>query len=371
MRVKLAIPGVSATVLLPDGTTWTGVSGLADVGALTKVAPDTAFAYASVSKTFTSALILQLIDEGKLRLTDSAATLLPPLRLTIDRRITVGMLLNHTSGLADYFLNPKIDGPLQARPTNAWPVDRTLGYVGRRVSAPGAAWHYSNTNYLLLGLIAERLTGQTLGQAIRTRLLDPTGLAATWFQAEEPARSALAHGYRFIGTKRTAKPIDLDDGSGVAPFRSVITAAGGAGSIAGTSADLAQWARALYSGKVLGPAATAMLLSGFTKTRNYLPGVVYGYGVQAVTIAGHASLGHSGRLLGFRSAVRHFPIDGLTIAVLTNQSRADPGLIVQALLAVAAPPPATPPGATPSGVPGASAAPSFGVAPCSACSPAP
>ena len=81
-----------------------------------------------------------------------------------------------------------------------------------------------------------------------------------------------------------------------------------------------------------GGAATAMLLSGFTKTRNYLPGVVYGYGVQAVTIAGHASLGHSGRLLGFRSAVRHFPIDGLTIAVLTNQSRADPGVILRALL---------------------------------------
>ena len=362
MRVKLAIPGVSATVLLPDGTTWTGVSGLADVAARTKVAPDTAFAYASVSKTFTSALILQLIDEGKLRLADSAAAFLPPLRLAIDRRITIGMLLNHTSGLADYFLNPKIDRPLQARPADTWTVDRTLGYVGRRVSAPGAAWHYSNTNYLLLGLIAERLTGQTLGEAIRTRLLEPTGLASTWFQAEEPARMSLAHGYRFVGTKRTAKPIDLDDGSsGIAPFRSVITAAGGAGSIAGTSDDLARWARALYSGKVLGPQATAMLLSGFTKTRNYLPGVVYGYGVQAVTIAGHASLGHSGRLLGFRSAVRHFPIDGLTIAVLTNQSRADPGLIVQALLAVAAPPPPTPPGAPPSGAPGASAAPSQGV----------
>jgi D-alanyl-D-alanine carboxypeptidase len=371
MRVKLAIPGVSATVLLPDGTTWTGVSGLADVGARTKVATDTAFAYASVSKTFTSALILQLIDEGKLHLTDSAAALLPPLRLAIDRRITVGMLLNHTSGLADYFLNPKIDRPLQTRPADAWSVDRTLSYVGRRLSVPGAAWHYSNTNYLLLGLIAERMTGQSLGQAIRTRLLEPTGLAETWFQAEEPALTPLAHGYRFIGTKRTAKPIDLDDGSGIAPFRSVITAAGGAGSIAGTSDDLARWARALYSGKVLGPRATAMLLSGFTKTRNYLPGVVYGNGVQAVTIAGHASLGHSGRLLGFRSAVRHFPIDGLTIAVLTNQSRADPGLIVQALLVVAALPPQTPPGATPSGAPGASVAPSPGGATCPACSPAP
>ena len=339
LRAKLAIPGVSATILLPDGTTWTGVSGLADVASRTTVTPGTAFAFASVSKTFTSALIIELIGDGRLRLSDSAATLLPPLRIALDRRITVAMLLNHTSGLADYFLNPKIDGPLQGHPTVAWTADRTLGYVGKRLSAPGVAWHYSNTNYLLLGLIAERATGQSLADAIRARLLEPAGLAASWYQAGEAATSTLAHGYRFAATRLTAKPIDVDDGSGIAPFRSVVTAAGGAGSMAGTSADLARWGRALYSGKVLGPQGTAMLLSGFSKTTNYLPGVAYGYGVQAVTIEGHPSLGHSGRLLGFRSAVRHFPIDGLTIAVLTNQSRADPGLIVQALVAVAVPTP--------------------------------
>jgi CubicO group peptidase (beta-lactamase class C family) len=113
--------------------------------------------------------------------------------------------------------------------------------------------------------------------------------------------------------------------------------------MAGTSTDLARWGRALYSGKVLGPDGTALLLSGFTKATNYLPGVSYGYGIQALSIDGHPSLGHSGRLLGFRSAVRHFPIDGVTIAVLTNQSRADPGVIVRALLAVAAPRPSVAP----------------------------
>jgi len=133
------------------------------------------------------------------------------------------------------------------------------------------------------------------------------------------------------------RPIDLDDGSGTAPFRSVVTAAAGAGSMAGTSADLARWARALYSGRVLGPDGTALLLSGFSKTTNYVPGVVYGYGVQALSIDGHPALGHSGRLLGFRSVVRHFPLDGLTIAVLTNQSRADPAVILRALLAAAQP----------------------------------
>ena len=94
---------------------------------------------------------------------------------------------------------------------------------------------------------------------------------------------------------------------------------------------------------VLGPAGTALLLSGFSKTTAYLPGVVYGFGVQAVSIDGHPSLGHSGRLLGFRSVGRHFPLDGVTIAVLTNQSRDDPGTILRALLAVATAAPIAPP----------------------------
>jgi D-alanyl-D-alanine carboxypeptidase len=339
MRAKLAIPGVSVTVLFRDGTAWTGVSGLADVATLTPVKPTTAFAFASMSKTFTSALILQLVADGRLRLTDSAASLLPSLKKPIDRRITIAMLLDHTSGLHDYFLNPKIDKPLQADPSRAWTTDDALRYVGKSYFPPGRGWHYSNTNYLLLGLIAERVTGQPLGAAIRASLLEPSRLDTIWYQAAEKPRASLAHGYRLPGVKLTVKPVDLADGSGIAPFRSVVTAAAGAGSLAGTSGDLARWARLLYSGEVLGPNGTAVLLGGFAATAPYHPSVAYGYGVQAAVIDGHVSFGHSGRLLGFRGVVRHFPVDGVTIAVLTNQSRADPGAILRALLAIAAPPP--------------------------------
>jgi D-alanyl-D-alanine carboxypeptidase len=338
-RAKLAIPGASVTIIFPDGTSWTGVSGLANVAARTPVAPSTAFAFASMSKTFTSALVIQLISQGRLRLTDSAASLLPKLAKPIDRRITIAMLLDHTSGLQDYFLNPRIDKPLQAQPTRPWTTDQALAYVLKPYFPPGRGWHYSNTNYLLLGLIAERVTGQPLDVAIRTRLLDPSGLKAIWYQAKERPRSPLAHGYRLPGTKLTVKPIDVADGSGVAPFRSVVTAAAGAGSMAGTSEDLARWARLLYSGEVLGPDGTAVLLGGFSATAVYKPRIAYGYGVQAVTVDGHASFGHSGRLLGFQGVFRHFPVEGLSIAVLTNQSRADPAQILRSLLAVALPPP--------------------------------
>jgi D-alanyl-D-alanine carboxypeptidase len=340
IRLKLGIPGLSATILFPDGSSWTGESGLADVGAAQPVAADTPFAIASMSKTFTAAEIIALVDEGKLRLGDSAARFVPAgLPIKLDSRITIAMLLDHTSGLPDYFLNPKIDPALQRAPTRTWTASDALRFVGNRLSPPGAAFHYANTNYLLLGLIAERVSGRPLAAEIRDRFLDPLRLSDTWYQAVENSRGLLAHGYRLPGTKVTAKPIDLTDGTDVAPFRSVVTAAGGAGSIAATSGDMARWARALYSGDVLGPIGTALMLSDFTKTTGYIRGVSYGFGVQALSIDGHASLGHSGRLLGFRGAMRHFPVEGFTIAVLTNQSRADPGAIVRSLLRVLVPPP--------------------------------
>jgi D-alanyl-D-alanine carboxypeptidase len=342
VRTRLNIPGVSVTILFADGTAWTGVSGLADVSTKTAVTPETSFAFASMSKTFTSAVILELIEERRLRLTDSAASLLPAgLPITIDRRITIAMLLDHTSGLADYFLNRKIDAALQRSPTRTWTAADALRYVGKRLAPPGKAWHYANTNYLLLGLIAEHVTGRPLAAEIHDRFLEPLHLDTLWYQAVDAPRDALAHGYRLVGTK-PVRPVDLSDGSGIAPFRSVVTAAGGAGSMAGTSGDLARWARALYGGDVLGVQGTALLLSDFNRTIGYVPGVSYGYGVQALTIDGHPSLGHSGRLLGFRGAVRHVSLDGLTIAVLTNQSRADPATIVRSLLKVVLPPPPKP-----------------------------
>jgi D-alanyl-D-alanine carboxypeptidase len=339
VRAKLGIPGVSATILFPDGSSWTGVSGLADVGGRVPVTADTPFAVASMSKTFTAAEILSLVDEGRLRLSDSAARFVPAgLPIKLDPRITIAMLLDHTSGLADYFLNPKIDPALLRAPTKTWSASDALRFVGKRLSPPGAAFHYANTNYLLLGLIAENVSGRPLPAEIRRRFLDPLHLAETWYQAAEDDRGLPAHGYRLPGTKPTAKPIDLADSTGVTPFRSVVTAAGGAGSIAATSGDLARWARALYGGDVLGPIGTALMLSDFTKATGYIRGVSYGYGVQALSIDGHASLGHSGRLLGFRGAMRHFPVEGFTIAVLTNQSRADPAAIVRSLLRIVVPP---------------------------------
>jgi CubicO group peptidase (beta-lactamase class C family) len=332
LRDRLGIPGVSATIIFRDGTTWTGTSGLADVAKGVEVTDDTAFAIGSVSKTYTAALILALARQNRLDLDAPAADYIVPRPL--DPRITVRMLLNHTSGLDDYFLHASIDKALQAQPATPWSVKRTLNFVSKPYFAPGTNWHYSNTNYLYLGLIAEGITGRPLGVALHDAFFGPLGLDATWYQAAEEPRTATTHGYRLPGTSPTAKPIDLSDGTSIMPFTSVVTASGGAGSIAATSPDAARWARMLYTGEVLGADMTALMLDGVEATAGYSPRVPYGLGVQSFSIDGRPTVGHSGRLLGFRAAVRHLPGEGTTIAVLTNQSRDDPGVIVRDLLRV-------------------------------------
>ncbi len=330
IRTRLGIPGVSVTIVFRDGTQWTGASGMADVAGGVPVTPESAFALASVSKTYTAALVLDLAGDGLIDLDAPAIDYLEGLAL--DPGITVRQLLDHTSGLDDYFLHPPIDRALLGDRAAFWSVARTLRYVGRPYFPPGTGWHYSNTNYVYLGLIAERVSGQTISTALRERFFTPLGLDATWYQAVEEPRAPTVVGYRFASTRLNATPVSLADGTGVAPFTSVVSAAAAAGSIAATSPDVARWARMLYEGDVLDADMTDEMLGGVALTAGYRPRVPYGLGVQAFSIAGRPSYGHSGRLLGFRSVVRHIPSEALTIAVLTNQSRADPAQILGALL---------------------------------------
>jgi D-alanyl-D-alanine carboxypeptidase len=288
-----------------------------------------------MTKTFVAALTLRLVEDGALGLDDSVAGLLPGRGL--DARITVRQLLDHTSGLHDFFLAPGIDGALQGAPRVVWTADRALGYVGKPYFAPGTGWRYSNTNYVLLGLIVERVTGRGLAAELRARLFDPLGLSSAFMQVAEEPRGPTAHGYRFNGPGSTLPPIDLSDGTAAMPFTSVVSAAGGAGALAASSGDVARWGRLLYGGDVLEPESLAMMAAEVDLVMPYRPLVPYGLGVQALDLAGHPTLGHSGRFLGFRGAVRYLLDEDVSIAVLTNQSRIDPGIIVRALLELAVP----------------------------------
>lgn len=353
LRAKYAIPGVSATIIWPDGRSWTATSGFADLYGRVRLTRSTAFAVASVTKTFVSALILQLAQEGRLGLDDPVIAWLPD--ASVPPAVTVRQLLDHTSGLYDFFSNSAIDAPLRKTPTAAWTTAKTLSYVKAPYFEPGTGWHYSNTNYVLLGQIAEAVTGNAWSAELRARFFEPLNLSSAYVQGAEGVRTTISHGYRFTSTSKTAKAVDLWDRTGVAPFRSVVTAAGAAGAVAASSWDLARWTRALFGGQLLSGAALGTMLDTASTSR-YRYAVPYGMGVQQYTIGGRIAYGHGGRLMGARSAIRYIASEGISIAVVTNTDRADPAVIAAALLEVTLPPlPPPPPTPLPSPFPTPSA----------------
>jgi D-alanyl-D-alanine carboxypeptidase len=339
-RADLAAPGIVASVLFPDGRQWTGVSGVADIASGRPLSPDTPFAIASVSKTFLAAEILLLVEDGRLALDDEVAPLLPTTLVggvAIDSRITIRMLLDHSSGLGDYLVSPALDRAVRADPAGVWTPDEALAYARPTVAPPNTGYHYANTNYVLLGLIAERLTGNTLAAEFRSRFFEPLGLRSASYQGAEPPAAELPTAYRYSSGRLDATPTDVTDGSAIRPFTSITTAAGAAGSVAASARDLALWARAVYDGRVLETETVALMIGDAEAALRRVPPYPYGLGVQVFTIDERLSYGHSGRLVGARSVVRWFPEEEIAIAITTNQSRFDPTPILVDLLAIVAP----------------------------------
>ena len=334
LRAKYGIPGVSAAILFADGSIWRGATGDADVATGVPVTPDTSFSVASVSKTYTAALILSLVEDGRLSLDGAARSYLPS--LPIHPAITVRELLDHTSGLRDFFFGAGVDRALLSQPARIWSPARSLKYVGKPFAKPGVEWHYSNTNYLVLGMLAEAVGGAPIAEQLEARFLGPLHLDDTFYQQpDDPWSGPLARGYRFLGANPKLPAIDLSDGTSIVPFTSVVTAAGGAGSIATSAGDLVHWAEALYGGDALSRDSRDAMVADIARTASYAPGVAYGLGVQSVAIDGRPTLGHSGRFLGARAVVRWLPRERIAIAVLTNQSRTDPSRVLASLLRVA------------------------------------
>ena len=361
LQARLALPGVSVAILWDDGRSWVGAAGLADVAAGRPVTPDSGFALASISKTYTAAVVLQLVEEGRLALDEAVAPHLPAYKL--DGRITVRMLLDHTSGLPDFFLNAKIDKPLQSAPDVAWTPDRSWTYVTSKRAKPGSTWIYANTNYLLLGELVTAVTGRPLATEVRDRLLDPLELSDTWYQVVERPRTTTTFGYRTVAKSGGGvRAIRVGSGGEIMPFRSVITAAGGAGSIAATALDVARWMQAFAGGRVLSPSMQAAMLDDARRTPALHATVPYGLGIQETTLAGWPALGHSGRYLGFRTMARYLPDEGITIVVLTNQGTVDPTRVATSLLALVIPTLVAPPTPAPFPSPSATASPAAGTA---------
>lgn len=312
------IPGLQVAVRLPSGEMWIGTAGQAELDPGRPVEQDTQFAIASVTKTFTAALILQLVDEGKIDLDATFGTYFRD--APRKDKVTIRQLLSHTSGIHNYWNSkryaavsrawwedPGADG-LKSR-AHRWTYDEMIDMVKSGEFKPGADYEYSNTNFLILGRVAEAVESKPLARQLRERFFEPLGLDDTVYQPAQKPRPDAAHGHWAWPGGHTDHTRD----SVYVPFMAAASIADAAGAMASTARDLSVWASALYGGDVLSEASLAEMTS-FLK-----PGW-YGLGTDVADFAGHVGHGHRGGIRGYDSSMWYFPGSGVSIVLLSNQS---------------------------------------------------
>ena len=180
---QTVFPGAILSVSHPDQGTYAVAAGVADIETNAPLTPDARFRAGSIAKPFVAAVVLQLVEEGKLSLDDTMTELLPQdvtARFAGSDKITLRMLLNHTSGIPEWLSDEAI-GRIAADPAKVWDVGEFLDLAAAMAPAfaPGTGWAYSNTDYNLVGLVIERATGQPWRETVRTRVIEPLGLKST------------------------------------------------------------------------------------------------------------------------------------------------------------------------------------------------
>ena len=286
-----------------------GTAGSLAVGGDARpVRPGTPFAVASLTKTFMAALVLQLREEGHLWLGTKISTWLPDYPKA--GQITVKMLLSHRSGIFDYFTHPRYEARVFGRPSHRWHPAEILGLSGPRYCAPGKCYHYSNTNYVLLGQIVRKITGQSPARNIRERFLEPLGLDDTYFQGQEPIGKVPAKGYLATTTGWRG----FSDGTRMRPNTSAATVAESAGALVSSVRDISDWQDALLGGAVLEPTSLELMLQ-------FHPSSGYGLGMRYARLDGRLGIGHGGSLRGYVSLMYRLPADDLDVVILTNLGR--------------------------------------------------
>jgi D-alanyl-D-alanine carboxypeptidase len=307
-RSSHGAPGVAAAVRLPDGSRWIGTSGTRVANLDRPVFAGTPFAIASLTKTFVAALFLKLQEEGRLSLDDPIATWLPSWPRA--KRITVRMLLNHRSGIHDYFANPRYEPRVFNRPRHRWRVGEILALTGPSYCLPDRCFRYSNTNYVLLGRIAKKVTGKSVAWNLRKRFLDPLGLRDTYFQGQERIGKVPAKGY--LATRTGFR--GFADGSRFRPNTSAATVANAAGALVSSARDVSDWQDALLSGGVLQPESLAQMLALDRRSG-------YGLGMRYARLDGILGIGHGGSLRGFVSLMYRLHRQDIDVVVMTNLGR--------------------------------------------------
>lgn len=298
-------PGGAVVVARGDSIIFSAAYGLADVEHDIAITPETSFRLASVTKQFTAAAILTLVQAGKLHLDDKLPDVVP-LTTRYMKDVTVRQLLSHTSGLPDYEpLLGSRDGP-RIMDRDVFPLLRLAKSL---YFAPGTSWRYSNSGYAMLALIVQRVSGESFPAYLRRHVFDPAGMPTAVAHVEgNDTVAQRAYGYSAEGS--TWKRTDQSRTSTVL----------GDGGIYASAVELAHWSVSLDHNAVLTAesfreATTPVRLSSGAPTS-------YGFGWFIDSHRGHIRQRHEGDSIGFRTAIQRYPDQRLTVIVLVNRGAA-------------------------------------------------
>ena len=309
------VPGASLLVIKDGKAVLDRSYGLANLEDDDKATPATNYRLASVSKQFTAAAILLLAEQGRLKLDDPVRRWLPTLPETTSA-VTLRQLLDHTGGLVDYedLIPPGTTGQVSDND-----VLRMLSATSKTYFAPGTAYRYSNTGYVLLGLVVERASGYSLPLYLKQQIFQPLGMDHTLlYEKGGPEVDDRAYGYSEVNGQWTRTD------------QSVTSATRGDGGIYSSVEDLAKWDAALYDNRLLSDASRKLAFSPHVKVTGEPYEASYGYGWR---ITGD-TLWHSGESIGFRNIIVRWPKQHLTVIILSNRNDPEP---YRTALAIAAP----------------------------------
>jgi D-alanyl-D-alanine carboxypeptidase len=295
-------PGVIVGVRVGNRT-WKASRGVSDTATNQPVALDEHTRIGSVTKTFTGTLILQLVDQGKLRLDDTIEKWFPELRDA--NRITVRELGDMSSGIDSYTSNPTLVNEYLANPTRAWTPEELVAAgtsLGRRFE-PGQGFFYSNTNFVMLGLIIEQVTNKPYPQVLQTKVLEPLNLCESSYPDTNRLPVPSWHGYT-TQVSANGQPVDSTNWSP--------TFAAMAGQIISNLDDVMTWAEAVGTGATLTRQTQDSRLQGNPASKSGVREYAFAIGKD------NGWLVHDGDIPGFNSQLAYFPKDDITLIVLAN-----------------------------------------------------
>lgn len=288
----------SVSIREKDKVVFEKAYGFADVESNIKSTPDTKYKIGSVTKMFTSAIIFQLIEEKKIKLDNKLSEYFPEIKNA--DKITVDNLLSHRSGIYNFTEDPEFQNYYTKFQSKQAMLKRIAAFES--VFEPGSKAEYSNSNYILLGYIIEKVAGKPYKGVVTDRIIKKAGLKNTYYYSKINPKKKEAYSYKRENGK-WEKQEEWNE--------SLVFAAG---ALQSTPNDLTQFIRALFDGKII----TKESLDSMTKME-----MGYGRGIFNFPFGERKFLGHNGSIEGFSSVLGYYPKDEVSFAMTINGENYD------------------------------------------------